>query len=333
VSARASVAAVVAAALLTAACGGTDAALPPGPAAADLPSPDAAIRSVTLEIVLPPADRLAPAERARVRMLVDRAIDEVVLTGPRPALLEPATGDALLGAVELAVRRSDTVCVFGRDARSALDAALTLYPARMGCTLANGGDGSSVITVDVDVERIGRELGLAARAAAGEGAVLVLAAGDGMLDARWSIGVAAGAAGARHVVTSAVDLLQILDDQAASIAAGLVPGSTAVLDDLDREDVPIALALAPVEVVVLDASVDASLVVAELLDRAVLVIAPRSILVDHPDDPSVVLRWRIRWDVPLAGLLRRVLDRDAPAVDGGDVDLLAVESGPAVLGR
>jgi hypothetical protein len=266
-------------------------------------------------------------------MLVDRAIEEVVLTGSRPALLEPATGDALAGAVELAVRRSDTVCVLGRDARPALDAALTLYPARMGCTLANGGDGSSVIAADVDVERIGRQLGVAARAAAGEGTVLVLAAGDGMLDARWTAGVVAGASGARHVVTSADDLLRILDDQEASIAAGVMPGSTAVLDDLDREDLPIALALPPVEVVVLDASIDASLVVAGLLERAVLVVAPRSILTDHSADPSVVLRWRVRWDVPLTALLRRVLDRDAPAVDGGDVDLLAVEPGPAVLGR
>jgi hypothetical protein len=276
-------------------------------------------------------------------MLIDRALDEVIVTGVRPTLLEPATSDALAGAVESAVRRADTVCVLGGGGRAALDAALALYPSRTGCMLPfDGGGGLGVLSADVDLERIGRELGSVARAVAGEGTVLVLDGRDGMLDRRWVSGVIAGAPGANHVVLSADALVQLLDDQAASIADGVVPGSmrargrSGVADgSVDLDDVPAALALPPVEVVVLDGSAEAEAVVDALLSRQIRVIAPRSLLVDHPDDVGVVLRWRVRWDVPLVALLRRVLDGEvAPGTqdDGPSwelADVLAIDPGPA----
>jgi hypothetical protein len=298
--------------------------------------------SGTLVLVLPPADRLAPPERVRVRMLVDRALDEVIVTGARPVLLEPATTDALSGAVETAVRRSATVCVIGGDGRAALDAALALYPSRTGCMLPLAGDAGRLLGADVDLEAVGRELGAVARAVAGEGTVLVLDGRDGMLDRRWAAGVLTAAPGAQHVVTSAAELLQLLDDQAASVAAGVVPGSAEAragsggdVEFPDREDVPLALVLPPVEVVVLDGSVEAMAVVAGLLEREVRVIGPRSLLLEHPDDASVVLRWRVRWDVPLVALLRRALSGDAASgvPDGAPgwtmADVLALEPGPA----
>ena len=293
-------------------------------------------------LVLPPADRLAPTERARVRMLVERALDEVIVTGARPVLLEPATTDALDGAVETAVRRADTICVLGGDGRAALDAALALYPSRTGCMLPLAGDAGRLLGVDVDLAEVGRELGSVARSAAGEGTVLVLDGRDGMLDRRWAAGVLAAASGANHVVGSASELLQLLDDQETAIASGVVPGSAEALTGpgvdaglSDREDVPLALALPPVGIVVLDGSVEAAKVVIELLEREVRVIGPRSLLLDHPDDTSIVLRWRVRWDVPLVALLRRALDGDAAsgAQDSAPAwtlaDVLALEPGPA----
>jgi len=327
------------------ACGSTDVPAPVT-GSAEVPGSGGQAGSGALLLVLPPADRLAPAERVRVRLLVERALDEVIVTGARPVLLEPATTDALDGAVETAVRRAGTVCVLGGGGRAALDAALSLYPSRTGCMLPLAGDPGRLLGADVDLEGVGRELGAVARAVAGEGTVLVLDGRDGMLDRRWAAGVLAAAPGAQHVVTSAVELLQLLDDQAAAIAAGVVPGSAEALagsgvdaEFPDREDVPLALVLPPVEVVVLDGSVEAMAVVAALLEREVRVIGPRSLLVEHPDDASIVLRWRVRWDVPLVALLRRALDGDAASGVPGDApawtlaDVLALEPGPAAPRR
>jgi len=337
------VALLVALSLFASACSGRDGSLPgAGPAEVSVPGDSAGPRSVV--IVLPPADRMAPAERVRVRMLVDRALDETIVTGVRPTLLEPTSTDALEAAVESAVRRAETVCVLGGDGRAALGAALALYPSRTGCMLPLAGEGSGLLVADVDLDLVGREIGAIARASAGEGTVLVLDGRDGMLDRRWASGVLAGAQGAHQTVASAGELLQLLDDQAAAIASGVVPGSLQALagsgsgataEFPDREDVPIALALPPVEVVVLDGSAEAALVVVALLEREVRVIAPRSILVDHPDDASIVLRWRVRWDIPLTALLRRVLDGATSTAAQDDAsgwtmaDVLALELGPA----
>jgi len=297
-------------------------------------------------IVLPSADRLAPAERDRIRMLVDRALDEVMVTGPRPTVLEPATADAIHDVVESAVRRADTVCVLGRDAQAAITAALALYPSRTGCPLG----------ADVDLESVGRALGAAARAVAGAGTVVVLDGGDGMLDRRWAAGVLTGAATggatggatgvstvAQHAVSTAAELLQLLDAQADAIAAGIVPGSDSATGGSDRrddggsvefperDDVPVALMLPPVQVVVLDASAEAALLADELLGRGLRLIAPRSLLVDVPDAAGVVLRWRVRWDVVLASVLRQILAGEQPT--GGAAipiaDVLVLDAGPA----
>jgi hypothetical protein len=298
-------------------------------------------------LVLPPMDRSAAAERARLRLLVDRVLDEAVTSGPRPVLLEPASADALDDVMEMVVRRSGTVCVLGRDGQDALAAALALYPSRTGCALplaGTGGDGRP-FGADVDLEEIGRALGTSARAVAGDGTVVILDAGDGMLDRRWTRGVGAGASDdatstAQHVVTSAAELIALLDAQAASLAGGVTPGGrealagpgrvpVAAADDPD--DLPIALVLPPVRVVVLDASIDSAALVGTVLDRGLLVLAPRSLLSDRSDPPGVVMRWRIRWDVPLALLVDRVSGGERPAADDGvtALDLLVMEPGPA----
>ncbi len=304
-----------------------------------------------LTLVLPPTDRLAPAERARVRLLVDRVLDEVITTGPRPTVLEPATADALGDVVEVSVRRTGTVCVLGSDGRAALEAALALYPSRAGCLLPYaGGNEARPIGVDVDLAEIGRALGSVARAAAGEGTVVVLDGADGMLDRRWASGVRAGASlegarSAQHTVTSAVELIALLDDQADSIAAGLVPGSPEALEGperglpergpvggaIDLDDVPLALALPPVSVLVLDASADAAELVDIALGRGLMVVAPRSLLVGRSDHPGVVMSWRVRWDVPLVLMLRQVIDgeRRSATAPGSPLDLLVTEAGPA----
>jgi hypothetical protein len=294
-------------------------------------------------IVLPPADGLADDERQRVRLLVERAAEESRLGEPVPVLLTPASADALVWTVESAVRRvgtSGVVCLVGAESAATVAPIMALYPATRFCLLPSGdASGDAVddtvsrvvrsprsLTADVDVGRLGRELGVAARAAAGEGTtVLVVAGGDAMLDGRWAAGVVAGATGSVHTVATAEEALALIDDQAASLAAGVVPGSAQaragdpsapVIELPDRQSLPLALTLPTVAVVVLDASPEAALLVGPLIARGLLLVGPRSLLTTLPDglsDDGVVLRWRVRWDVPLAELLRRTGMATEPA--------------------
>lgn len=326
------------------------------PAAPKPPRPDAAAPDGTggLAVVLPPVDGIAPEERDRLREAVDRALQEALPPGADPAgvvLLEPADTDVVVDVVERAVRRvgpGGTVCVLGAGMRDQVASILTLYPATRACMIpAAPIDDDGMMAADVDLERLGRALGVAAAGAAGDGTVLLLDAGDGMLDRRWRVGVTSGVrdpdAGSSSVrlltVRSAEEALRLLDDQAALLADGIVPGSPGALegpladddaDPLDPDVLPPARALPPVAVVVLDASSEAALLVEVVSDRALLVIGPHSLLTeDESDDSSILLRWRIRWHIPLAALFRAALSGDgmAPIVD----ELLVLDPGPAAF--
>jgi hypothetical protein len=336
-------------ALVVAACDGADVAPPaavgPGPAAGTPP-----VTTGAFIVVLPPADGLAEPERARVRMLVDRAFESAVPGAPAPTVLEPATQSAYADSVELAVRRAGadgTVCVLGAGAVTVLAPVLARYPAARVCALpaaaAAAADWPGVL-LDVDLEQLGRALGLAARAAAGDGGVIVLSGSDAMLDLRWRAGVTAGALvtagtptalGGVHVAATAADVLVILDEQARLIAAGIAPGSAGAVAGLDVDGglppelsgIPVARVLPPVAVVVLDASSESALLIGPLAERGVRVVAPRSLLLaaGEPED-TVVLRWRVRWDIPLALLLRQL--GGSGGATAGD-DPIVLEPGPA----
>jgi hypothetical protein len=343
---------VLCVAVVGAACGGEPPTVGPAPSAAngDLPGdvPGAVV------IVLPPADGLAVAERDRLRLLVARALDDAFPSGtdgvPDPVVIEPADAASIVDAVEGAIRRAGargTVCVLGADVRELLAPLLALYPATRVCLLpVNGLGEDGALASDVDLERFGRELGGSARRAAGEGTVLVLAGGDAMLDRRWWTGLEAVVAapsehasgpGAMYTARTAADVLAFLDEQEALVAQGILPGvpgtqgsdtGPGAFEQPFRDDALPSRVLPPVGVVVLDASREAALLVGPLADRGVRVIAPRSLLLatDAPGD-EVVLRWRIRWDVPLAELLRRAVLGEDPAPLRGEV--LVLEPGPA----
>jgi hypothetical protein len=277
-----------------------------------------------LVLVLPALDRLDPLEHARVRAGVTRALDEV-LGGARPYRVVAApTSASLADVVEQAARGADIVCVLGPDARPALEATLLLYPQTVGCGLPAPADGPTYSGVDLDLEDLGRMLGRAARAAAGRREVLVLSGGDALHGVSWLAGVSEGAAGGPLRIVGSVDALRE-ELERAGTASGprdeLDIGATAVRSD--------------VGVVVLDASPGAAELALELLERGVLLITPRPFVADAPDLSALVLRWRVRWDVPLVGLLRR-----AVAIADGTVTTVpppppttegafALEEGPA----
>lgn len=308
-----------------------------------------------LALVLPPADGLAPSERERVAGLVERALDAALPAGVDPGsvpVLEPADRTALVDTVELARRRvgvDGTVCVLGVPDEPFAE-LVALYPAVRLCRLpAMRSVDDATLAVEVDIERLGRELGAAARIAAGSGTVVALDGGDAMLDRRWRAGVTVGVtepaegsvSGRLHVARSVEGLLAMLDEQDALVAEGIVPGSPEARaggeEDGAGGDVPgrsledtlsPGRALPPVAVVVLDASIGSSLAVGPLAERGIPVVAPRSLLLaaETPDE-LVVMRWWVRWDGPLAALVRAVLAGDPPASKGDDV--VVVEPGPA----
>ncbi len=304
-------------------------------------------------VVLPPADGLADAERVRTRMLVERALDAGgdVTTGA--VVLEPTTTDAFADTVRLAVRRAGPggmVCVLAADAGQQVAEVLALHPATRGCllpvpataeeSLRQVGRGP-LLVADIDLAALGRSLGEAARAAAGERTVVVLSNGDALLDRRFSTGVEAaalgpsGTSGPVTLMTTAVEVLALLDEQAALLQEGIMPGSAEALalaeddaaDAVLEGDQPAALALPPVGVVVLDAGPQAALLLGPLVERGVLVVAPRSILLAEGAGDTVVLRWRIRWDVPLGALLRPGPDGSSAVPD----DAVVLEPGPAYV--
>lgn len=207
-----------------------------------------------LVVVLPPADGIADVERARLRLLVD----EVVARGAGDGLttvLEPTTTASLPDTLDIAARRvrgDGTVCVLGARGRAALAATLERYPASVACVIPgpapSGIAEERVIVEDVDLVSLGRALGLAARSAAGEGAVVLLDGGDALLDVRLRDGVEDAVLGVDvasgptfAVASSAADVLALLDEQAMLREADVVPGR------------PDATALRPVAVVILDA--------------------------------------------------------------------------------
>ncbi len=328
------------------------------------PAPSTAPGSVTpadgprdLAIVLPPADGLADAERARLRLLVESALEKALPPGaPVPHLLEPTGRDALADTVELAVRRvgaGGTVCVLGAGVWGRVESVFALYPATRICLLPDIGADvqawsgpATALVAEVDLERLGRELGAAARAAAGERTVVVLDGGDAMLGRRWlaglesaSVGPRGGgvARGALQVLRTAQELLVLLDEQTELLERGVVPGSPeALAGPADapaammpfRDELPLARSLPPVGVVVLDASSESAALMVPLAERGIAVIAPRSLLLAAgvPED-TVVLRWRVRWDLPLTGLVQRIVGDGSTATDREE--LFVLEPGPA----
>lgn len=321
---------------------------PPRPDAAPAPGPGG------LVVVLPPADRLADAEREQVRRAVDRALTATLPVGIDIAtvpVLEPADTTVMVDTVERAIRRvgpGGTVCVIGAGIRDAIAPLLALYPATRACLIpATAIDDAVRLAVDVDLEGLGRELGAAARSAAGAGTVLLVDGGDALLDRRWRIGVVAGilepggglAPGSVITVRTADEALGLLDAQAALIAEGIVPGSPEAmgrppgagpLEILDGEVVPPERAFPPITVVVLDASIESALVVGPAAERGLLLVGPRSLLGPGggAEDPAV-LRWRVRWHIPLTALLRAAI-ADVPPVPTGDA-VVALERGRAAV--
>jgi len=344
--------ALVAGAVLLAACAPVDVppASPPPPAPVEA-APDGPSRLV---IVLPPADGLAPGERVRVRLLVERVVADVLPSSERitAELVDPADRAAAVAAFERAVRRvgpGGTVCALGADLRTSLGPTLARYPATRGCLLPHGASDDAVLATDVDLEQLGRRLGVAARAAAGTGTVLILDGGDALLDARWRRGVVDGALepsatmGAVHTVRSAEEALALIDDQAALIAEGIVPGGVTGEDAGGTspsavpgpEDRPSPRTLPPVRVVVLDASPEAALLAAPLAERGIGIVAPRSVLASEPsvplDDATVVLGWLIRWDVALRTLVEAVASGAPPEARPVD-ELFVLEPGGGAVG-
>ena len=317
----------------------------PDAAAPATPEPTGGRRDVIV-IVLPSADGLADAERVRLRRLVERLVDRTDADAT-VSVLEPTTAASLADTLDIAVRRvsgEGTVCVLGARGRPALGAVLARYPAVGTCVVPgpapSGITADRVVEEDVDLVALGRELGLAARAAAGDGAVLLLDGGDGLLDVRLRRGVEEAVLGATGgsgptlgVVATAVEAVTLLDEQAAMGDDDAVPGESDPVDPEGRGGIPpgdlppTARSLRPVTVVILDASPESAALVPSLAERGLRVVAPTVLLdADLVAPAQVVLHWSVRWDVPLSAALARSTGAPDAAVTRDPVVLVP---GPA----
>jgi len=209
--------------------------------------------------------------------------------------------------------------------------------------------------IDVDLHGIGVTLGRSAREVAGSGTVVVLDGGDPLLDRRWSLGVMDGAGigvdGAPaplRVVRSVAEVLALVEGVGAGVGVGVAgpPGSAAASAQRPGirrgdggEDDAGGPALLPVGAVVLDTSPGTDALATLLLDAGIPVVVPRSLVNERLDDPAIIARWRVRWDIALVPLLRRAaaaVGADAtppngPIADDGLEGLLALDEGPALV--
>ena len=311
-------------------------------------------------LVLPPSDALAGPAADELRRVVAGAVAQRDGDAFGWEVLEPATAASLADTVEIAIRRTGgdgTVCVVGTRGRALLVASLARYPAVRICVVPGpaptGVPEGRVAIGDVDLARLGRELGAAARAAAGPGSVLLVDSGDGLLDVRWRRGVEEGVLGSAGgsgptlgVVTTAAQALALLDEQAALVADGIVPGGPGAAASGDgamlpegRDGVPpadllpTARSLLPVAVVVLDAGPESAALAAQLAERGVPVVAPR-VLVDAGivRREDVVVHWRVRWDSALLTALAEGAATPDPTSEGPTSDdLFVLVTGPAAI--
>lgn len=288
-------------------------------------------------LVLPPADLLAGPSRDALRTLLQGASTRPGEGAPWDAL-EPTTSASLADTLALAVRRTGgagTVCLLGARGRAALTALLAQYPAVRACVVPGPGlldvPAARVAVGDADLERLGRELGTAARTMAGDGSVLVLDADDVLLDGRWRRGVEEGVLGpaggpgpSLGIVATAAEALGLLDDQAALLEQGIVPGGPAAVVPGDL--LPNAASLRPVAVVVLGTGPDSAELAVALAARGTPVIVPSAFLEAALVAPEqVVAHWRIRWDALLRAALADSTGAEPEPVDRAFV----VIDGPA----
>jgi hypothetical protein len=203
-----------------------------------------------------------------------------------------------------------------------------------------------LLRAEVDLWTLGAELGRNARAVAGDDLVVVLAGNDPMLARSWVMSVASGARSGPvttvHDARAVPDLIELLGPRPTSpVPAGAPSARPTRFGDLDRvgltDELIELLEVRDLRVgaVVLDASAGAAELAARLLEQGVPVIGPRSILADDGDHPALIARWRVRWDVPLATLLRALANGGpVPSVPSGpaaSTDPIAIiEPGPAL---
>lgn len=254
-----------------------------------------------LALVLPAASTLHPRAHAELVTAADLALTAAAADGGTRRVVLPRT-DALPDVLAALAPEVGALCAVGVGAVPALGAVRARWAALPACATPGAQDAGGVTVAPVDVAGLGARLGRIARAAAGSRTVVVLATGDPLLGADWAAAVAGGA-GAGPV--------RVLGDVAGLGAEDLAGGE--------------------VGAVVLDAGPGAAAALTALDGTAVLLVLPAALATDDdgPDPGRVLARYRVRWDVVLAPLLRRVRGADATAVPVTEV--VEVVTGPAAL--
>lgn len=281
---RAALRALVLGAALTGCSAAVDPPSPPAPSPPGELEEDGsgAVAGLRLDVVLPAP--ISPGARAEISAQVGRV---PALVGPELRAAVPAAPasprvQAELVAV-LADRAPGLLCVLGPDAAVLVERELVMTSQRTGwCAshvLADGPLPERVVGIELRAEELGAELGRSA-ARLTDGAVGVVLTAAELPHAALLAGLAAGVGDRR------LERRELGDDRLA-----------AVLDDL---------VAAGVEVVVLDPATE----VTDPIPDGLTVLAPAHLADRLTPTDAVAVRWRVRWDLLLAEVVRARLDGD-----------------------
>jgi len=244
-------------------------------------------------IVLPPAAGDGDPQAAQLddamRPLQDGLPDEVTQLRSVQADGREFVGDLARLLID---RGTELVCLVGDDVMRLANPLASRHPERTFCVVPGVSSElpDNVRVVDVRFEELGRVVGAAAAAAAGDGPVALVVAPDRLGAQRFRDGVREGLAG--------TPLLEWLP-QSADAAA------TAVSDVVDAE----------AEVLILDVGWQPSGLLQTAEEAGLVLLAPRPALGGNQLRDATVVAWTVRWELALGPMVARFVDEEVEAVD------------------
>jgi len=243
---------------------------------------------LSVAVVLPPGDPTVDLQVAELRDDLsslsrtppDGVDDLRVVTTDAPRFV---TDVARL----LARDGTDLICVFGDAARRTVRDVSELYPELDYCALpavaVEGGRDDRLTLVDVRMEEIGHLAGVAALAAAGEGPVGAVIAGDRVGRGEMVAGLEATVGAERLGVHTVASLEEALEAVAELVEEDEV---TAIVLDVDHDEVLYAAS------------------------ERVRVVAPTRMLPAGESPDAVVATWSVHWAAIVRPVIEHMVDEE-----------------------
>ncbi|MEX2505220.1 MAG: hypothetical protein WD378_10230 [Egicoccus sp.] len=267
----------------------------PAPEPSATPTGPAGLRA---GIVLPPAagegdPQLAQLETA-MRPLQDGLPDEITQLRSVHADGPEFVGDLARLLVD---RGTELVCMVGDDVMRQANQLARRHAERTFCVVPGASSElpDNVRVVDVEFEELGRVVGAAAAAAAGEGPVALVVAPDRLGAQRFRDGIRAA--------VGDTPLLEWVPQSADDAATAL---SEAVASEA--------------EVLILDVGWQPSDLLESAQEAGLALLAPMPALAGSRFQDDTVLAWSLRWELVLGPVVARFVDEELEAAEAVGLD-------------